>query len=372
MDHSEVDSHPSHAAAAPSPLSASEGQPGVLETYRVQDDPPADVMYEVNTRLPREIARQMNRYQRHPGEQFPEHDPISHPRPNLITRETPVATMGSCFVVAIRSWLIDNGFNYVQTEFGPGTKQGSARFGRVFNTGVLRQIMERSHGRFNPTEKYWPLNGLLLDPYRQGVAWPDEQSASIELPKHCAAVAEMVKKSEVLICTLGMSEVWRNREDGAVYHQIPPSPVFDPVRHEFALLGVEENLANLEAFYALAREHNPKLQLILTLSPVPLAMTYRDMSVVCADTVSKSTLRITIDRFIAGHPEVIYFPAFELVRRITAEPWNADYRHVKPALVRTIMTRFMQHFGPPGAEYRTPKSLMATNESSAPRAVTAA
>ncbi|MFW5653843.1 MAG: GSCFA domain-containing protein, partial [Planctomycetota bacterium] len=278
--------------------------------------------------------------------------------------ETPVATMGSCFVVAIRQWLISNGFNYVSAETGPGTKQGSARFGRLFNTGVLRQIFEHSHGRFNPVEKFWPHDGLLLDPYRQGIAWPNPQSAEIERKIHGEAVARMTRDAEVLICTVGISETWRSRDDGSVFHTVPPASAFDPAKHEFSLLGVEENLANLEATYNLVREHNPDIQLILTLSPVPLGMTFRDMSVVCADMVSKSMLRVAIDMFIEQHPEVVYFPAFELVRRMVPEPFMEDWRHVKPALVCAIMARFMTHFGSPGEVYQTPIDLAAYMQAS--------
>ena len=68
-------------------------------------------------------------------------DPITSPRPGLITPETPVASIGSCFSHEIKKWLIARGYTYVQTETGPDTEGGSARFGYVYNTACLRQVL---------------------------------------------------------------------------------------------------------------------------------------------------------------------------------------------------------------------------------------
>ena len=50
-----------------------------------------------------------------------------------IDRDTPIASIGSCFAREIKTWLVENGYNYVQTATGPCTEAGSARYDRVYN-----------------------------------------------------------------------------------------------------------------------------------------------------------------------------------------------------------------------------------------------
>ena len=264
----------------------------------------------------------------------------------MITKQTPIATMGSCFAVNFKQYLNAQGYTIVQTESGPGTQSGSARFGRVYNSGCLRQIVESAFGLFKPVERWWSYKGVLVDPYRQGIAWPDEETAEVELRAHAIAVREMIDQCSVLICTVGLSEVWRQRQDKAVFYIAPPAQgAYDPEMHEFVVLSVDENVANLERAYSLVKKANPQVQLILTLSPVQMHSTYRDLSYISADTVSKSILRIALDTFCDRHPEVIYFPAFEIVRSLAPQPLYEANRHVHQDVVATIMQCFMRHYG---------------------------
>jgi len=126
---------------------------------------------------------------------------------------------------------------------------------------------------------------------------------------------------------------------------MPPPEVFDEARHEHALLSVGENVDNLERFYAKVRAANPDLRLVLTLSPVPLLATYQDRHAVVADTVSKALLRVAIDEFSRAHPEVVYFPSYEIATRMPDWPYAADNRHIRRPIVERIMATFIKHYG---------------------------
>ena len=160
----------------------------------------------------------------------------------------------------------------------------------------------------------------------------------------------MVAETDVLILTLGLSEVWRSRIDKRCFYLIPPPGVLDPARHEHALQRPEECLADLERFYAIIRERNPSLRLVTTLSPVPLMATYFDRHAVVSDSVSKATLRTALHWFCQNHPEVIYFPSYEMVRRNPDWPYQPDNRHVKAVpVVERIMSTFMANYGEPAS-----------------------
>lgn len=292
------------------------------------------------------------------GRDIEQYEPLCTPAPGLIGRETPVATMGSCFAQEIKRWLVEHGYTYVQTEGGPCTQVGSARFGAVFNTACVRQEFEQAEGLFDPVEKYWRVGGMLADPYRRSLGWPDERSAIAERAAHAAAVREMVDLARVLIVTVGVAEVWRNRMDGATFSVLPPAEEYDPARHEFALLGVEENVANLERAYRLTRARNPGLRWVVTVSPVPLAATFRDVDITVANSASKAILRLAADEFCRRHPEVLYFPAYEIVTSLTRWAWEADNRHVRREVVDRIMRCFIGAYGPTAAE-RGPEGARA-------------
>jgi|GEM_PF-554451 len=276
-------------------------------------------------------------------------------RRGLVTRTTPVASMGSCFAVYIRKHLLARGYAYLQEEHGPCAREGSCRYGAVYNTGSLAQIAEAAVGAFQPAETHWPIDGLLLSPYRAKIAWPDQDARRAETERHAFALRRMFQNAEVLIFTAGLSEVWRSRIDGATFAAPPPKRLLDPARHRFELLSPEANLANLERFRELAKSLNPGLRFIVTVSPVPLRATFRDgVPAQLADEVSKASLRVAVDRFVERHDDADYFPAYELVRRLTPDAFTDDNIHVHASVVARVMHLFEQAFGEPDSQSSTP------------------
>ena len=143
---------------------------------------------------------------------------------------------------------------------------------------------------------------------------------------------------------------------------MPPPEVFDESRHEHALLSVDENVDNLRRFYETARAVNPQLRLIVTLSPVPLLATFADRHAVVSDAVSKATLRVALDVFCREHREVIYFPSYEIATRMPDWPYQKDNRHIRYSpTVERIMTSFMRHYGPEGADGLRVGNAIAVN-----------
>ncbi len=269
------------------------------------------------------------------------------PKPDLrITRQTPIASIGSCFAREIKYWLIEHGYRYIVKAEGPCTEAGSARYDRVYNTFTIRQELERASDRFDPAEPVWDFlekNGKrrLLDPYRKGVAWEDEAEMRNELAEHRRHVLEAFSEAAVLIVTLGQSEIWFNRADGRVYPLVPPAEIYDERRHGFRMTTFAENLENMEAVLALYRALNPSGRLLVTVSPVPLRATFLRTSAVIANTAGKSMLRAVAAELVTRHPGIVeYFPAYEIVAVLERDPFKDDNRHVKPEVVERIMQVF--------------------------------
>jgi hypothetical protein len=177
---------------------------------------------------------------------------------------------------------------------------------------------------------------------------PEEERARYE-----ARFAE----AGAFVFTLGLAEVWEDRVTGGVFWRGVPEEIFDTDRHVFRLTTVDENTENIRRIIDLVRRVNPRAPIVLTLSPVPLKATFRDISCMSADCVSKSVLRVAIDQVMTeDHPHVYYWPSYELVRWVGAHlPWQAygldkpKPRSVSRYLVDQIVDAFLESFYRPRA-----------------------
>lgn len=264
----------------------------------------------------------------------------------FITRETPIASIGSCFAREVKDYLVTHGYHYIQTADGPHARHGSAAWDRVYNTFCLRQEFERALADFTPRTPHWPAsNGRSLDPYRKGVVWRDDTHRIQDLDHHRRTAREALTRCDALVVTVGLNELWYDKTSGDVFYQVPPPDVFDTERHGFRTATVDENLANLERMHALLTQANPGCQMLVTVSPVPLRATFRrDHNVVVNNAESKATLLVAAKAFVARHDDVHYFPSYELVQHAIRDPFEPDNRHVKRSTVDAIMRVFEATF----------------------------
>jgi GSCFA family len=95
--------------------------------------------------------------------------------------------------------------------------------------------------------------------------------------------------------------------------------------HNFSLAAVS---ADLDEFILLAREINPSLRFILTVSPVPLVATATGDHVLTGTTYSEAVLRVAAAEAANKHADVIYFLAYEIVTgpRAPYDFFEADRR----------------------------------------------
>jgi hypothetical protein len=276
---------------------------------------------------------------------------------------TKVATAGSCFAQHIARYLKKSGFCYYVAEPGhpilPSAIREqhnyglfSARYGNIYTARQLLQLFERAHGRFNPSDDVWRKAGdVFVDPFRPttqpgGFISPEELLADRE--QHLAAVRRMFETLDVFVFTLGLTECWRSREDGAVFPVCPgvEGGTFDPERHEFYNQPVEDVVADLTAFRNGLLAVNPKAQIIFTVSPVPLVATAEPGGhVLSATTYSKSVLRVAAEEMRRRFDNVHYFPSYEIITGAfnRGSYYAPDLRNVVESGVSHVMRLFMQH-----------------------------
>lgn len=287
----------------------------------------------------------------------------------IINKGTPIGSAGSCFAMEIAHWLQNNGFNYLITEqpkpHDPHTLPiSNARWGIIFNAPSLRQLVERAFGVIQTPRVVWSDvregREQFFDPFREDVVYHSLEDYENDYDVHVAATRAALSQTKVFAMTLGMNEVWFLKSSGHALSRAPWRVASTCV--EQRVMTVEENVAHLEAMWSTWKKFNPDIQLILTVSPVPLHATFRGDThhVIVANCHSKSLLRVAAEQFCASHPDVHYFPAYEVVLHCTKEAWGADQRHVSRQAVENVMRTFCEMFVAPAD---VPESIRARNQS---------
>lgn len=279
-----------------------------------------------------------------------------------------IATAGSCFAQQLGRRLREAGFDYVDMEPPPltlpeneyldwGYRMYSARYGNIYTSRQLVQIIDRATGRFTPREDYWERDGGVVDPFRPTIE-PEPFGSVEELralrADHLAATEAVFRSADVLVFTMGLTEAWLSKEDGACFPLCPGTAggTYDPTRHALRNLGSAEVRADMEAFFARVREINPRLEVLLTVSPVSMMATATPQQVSVATVYTKSVLRAVAGELYDAHDWIDYFPSYDMVTGPAARGmfYKEGMREVSQPGVTYVMSHFLsEHVPPDGA-----------------------
>jgi hypothetical protein len=280
-----------------------------------------------------------------------------------ITPQTKVATAGSCFAQHIARYLQKSGYNYFVAEPGhpilpervrKANNYGlfSARYGNIYTARQLLQLFQRAYGLFQPLEDSWKqADDVFLDPFRptaQPGGFISELEMRLDREQHLACVRHMFETLDVFVFTLGLTECWVSRSDGAVFPICPgvEGGEYAKSKHVFCNETVDDVVAEMSAFLLHLARVNPRAEVILTVSPVPLAATARrDQHVLAATTYSKSVLRVAAEMLTSRFPHVHYFPSYEIITGAFSRGayYAEDLRNVLENGVSHVMELFMKH-----------------------------
>ena len=253
------------------------------------------------------------------------------PKAPLIQADTNVLAFGSCFASYFILWLGDHGFNRGRAR---SPYSMLVRFGFGFeNVPVVAQQLRWAFGEFDGRHALWFEEGHRVDA-------TEEQRGEARA---------LLEDAEVLILTLGLSEVWYDAVTGEPLWRAVPARSFDAQRHVFRVLTVAETVAALEEVHRLRERFLPRLKIIFTVSPIRLRATFRPISAVTANSASKAILRASVDEFLRAHPDEVgqtyfYFPSYELVTDVAPEPFTRDNRHVYRSVVDRTLALFTRFY----------------------------
>jgi hypothetical protein len=251
------------------------------------------------------------------------------PERPFIGPSTNIVAFGSCFAANIGRYLNSLGFA-ISTA-----KEGRAYIQRIsdglVNVFAIAQQFEWAWENRVPDVQLW--HGWKAEDYGY------DEEVRLETKR-------LFDEADVFILTFGLSEIWYDEPTGEVFWRAVPEDKYDAKRHKFRVASHAETVERLSRIYELIRKHRPDAKIVFTLSPVGLAATFRPVSCISANSVSKAKLRSAIDEVhtAANDKNFFYFPSYEVVTEAFETPFNVDRRHPKIHTIETNMKAFEYYF----------------------------
>ena len=271
--------------------------------------------------------------------------PYFTPSFKLIPGES-VFTIGSCFARNVEGVLESLGFDVPMRHLTivKGTFDDAESNPNIFNNYAVPSILNELEWAVNPDTPFDPSTCLLeltnngyCDLHLTRLLKPVPLEEALARRARIKDGMAKVTNCRVIVITLGLVEAWWDTVANRYLNIAPPKQAAKrfPGRFELHVLGYREILRNLEQIIALLRKFGRRdHRVILTVSPVPLGLTFTEQDVMVANAYSKSVLRAAAQEIWTKYEHVDYFPSYESVT-LSDRPlaWQDDMRHVTPALI---------------------------------------
>lgn len=247
--------------------------------------------------------------------------------------QTPIFSVGSCFANAMGQRLQQNKF---KVRVNP--------FGVIFNPLSIFKLLNAS---VQPTHANALIDEAMMTE-RQGIWYHYDLHSDFhaetpstlaqQLKQRLRDTHQFLANTQVVILTLGTAYAYflkTNQIIVANCHKVPQK-FFDK-----RLLTIEEITQEFEHTYDALKTLNPKLQVILTVSPVR-----HIKDTLPLNQVSKSTLRLACHQISEKFDQVTYFPAYELLMDDLRDYrfFKADMIHPTSVAEDYIWAKFSQTF----------------------------
>ena len=293
----------------------------------------------------------------------PDLDLLINPKFTL-SRDDSFFCVGSCFARNIEVALKKQGFDI--KSWGPDAVRPPKPwlFNR-YNSFSMKHDFELAFTEADPTADFVEFRGHWFD--HTGLGKSDDKASLTSDKAFVIDTYKTVREATVLVLTLGLVEVWYDRALGKYLNFTPEAVVADPQRYEVRIADFQSNLEALEDLLeSLERDFGCDLKVICTVSPVPLLTTFTDRDVIVANSYSKSVLRAVAETLASTHPNVDYFPSYELATLSHPDTvWQPDRRHVRPDFVDQDHRDVPAPLSP--ANFRPASFRRASKRSSVPR-----
>ena len=282
-------------------------------------------------------------------------NPVLSPVHKIDQSDT-IFTIGSCFARNIENALKQQNFSvpsgnvmFPQEELWPGTQSHSGLLNKYTPQAILNELEYVFNDHYQAEDFLIDAdNNKFVDMQlhsNQGTTF----ERGIERRKQIKAmIREFIETADVVIVTLGLVEVWWDRVNKVYLNEMPSKPLLDrhKDRFDFQTMTPEQVFDSVSKIIDLLKKHTKEnTWIMLTVSPVPLARTFRDKDVIMANMYSKSLLRVAAEIESEKSETVEYFPSYESVMLSNREAtWEDDQIHIESSLITIITQRMIKHY----------------------------
>lgn len=249
--------------------------------------------------------------------------------PFNIRLQNPVLCIGSCFAQNMGTKLISYKFDTLVNPFG--VLFNPVSIFKLINLASNNQGIDPSRLLFHEGRYHHP------DLHSDFSHWEQREVVN-RANQALQTLANTLDKQKIIIYTFGTAIVYEWKENGAIVancHKIPASKF----RRRF--LRVDEIVSSFMENYAFLRHTNDDVKFILTVSPVRHLKESHEQN-----NVSKSILRLAIEKIINQCDGVYYFPAFEIMMDDLRDYrfYQEDMLHPSPVATNYIWQKFQDTF----------------------------
>jgi hypothetical protein len=240
-----------------------------------------------------------------------------------------ILSIGSCFAVEAGQKFLDGG---MQTLVNP--------WGTIFNTPALLHILQRAVAQTAAMPEHFTSadDRCLSGAYPSAMYGVDAAELHQRIHEKNIEVTSFLQQTDYLLLTLGTAWVYRHLDTGNIVascHKMPAA-AFEKI-----LLSPEEQTASMLELIQLLRQLNPKMQCILTVSPVR-----HTRDTLPLNAVSKAVLRYACHAVTEQVADCSYFPAFEIMQDDLRDYrfYEADMIHPSSVAISYIWDLFSTNY----------------------------
>lgn len=254
---------------------------------------------------------------------------------NVLPAKTPIElkhrilTQGSCFSDAIGNRLIQY---KIETAVNP--------FGTIYNPESIHKVLSSSI--FNeplPDHTYLQNSEIHLNfDFHSEFSALDRDTLVSHLTNAVGSTHYFLKDTDWILITYGTAWVYHRKDTGEIVancHKLPSS-MFSK-----SLLSVDTVTSSFSEFYQRLKNFNPKVKIILTVSPVRHIKDTLELN-----SVSKSVLRVACHNIAGSYADVDYFPAYEIMVDDLRDYrfYSSDMLHPTSDAEDYIWEKFMERY----------------------------
>ncbi|HSZ24473.1 MAG TPA: GSCFA domain-containing protein [Cytophagaceae bacterium] len=213
-----------------------------------------------------------------------------------LNHQNKILTIGSCFSQVIGERLLQNKFDVLVNPFGT-----------IFNPiSIFKLLKNALLNDFETIDAAVENHGVWFNYHVHSELYGSTKEVlNSKLKGKLQQVNDVIKQTDFLIITFGTAFIYKLKSTNEVVancHKVSGNN-FDK-----ELLTVKEISNSCIDFIQQANVYNPKLKIILTVSPVR-----HTKDSILLNSVSKSVLRLACHELSEQFSEILYFPSYEIM-----------------------------------------------------------